>query len=396
MNVRTNRLLLALLAFVYFQNIVIIPSAQAQGEKKVSNRVKKAAIFTYNRAGDALNGHMRALEDLVSAQVVELGFNVISREMATQALNEFPAQPVTESRGHLPGAQLDRILSNNTSALRLAGNLGADYLISTSLSTYGETTKVIKAYGNTITKKICTLRMSYRVAEGVYGGAVISDSVEVKNEVRQTEFESVADGDLLNRLISDGARLIGASLKAKLKTQSGRLELAKSPDVAAFSVTAVLSGISLPDVTVDANGHASVGQKTFPVEAVGVTVELDGAAVGTTPGTFQATPGIHKMRVSREGFKDWERTVNIFNNQKLSVALELSEAGLKRWKEKTGFIANLKRDATLTKGEYEVLIGVSEFLKQSGYRVDTKNAPVTNNNSYQSLFSHEVDSPIIP
>jgi len=35
-------------------------------------------------------------------------------------------------------------------------------------------------------------------------------------------------------------------------------------------------------------------------------------------------------------------------------------------------------------------------LKQSGYRVDTKDVPVTNNNSYQSLFSHDVGSPIIP
>jgi len=394
MNFRTNQILVALLAFVFCQNTVIIPSAKAQGE--AGNRVKKTAIFTYNRAGDAWNGHMRAFEDLVSAQVVELGFDVISREMAIQALNEFPTQPIAEAREHLPGVQLDRIFSNNTSALRLAKNLGADYLISASLTTYGETTKATKAYGNTITKKIGTLRMSYRVAEGVYGGAVISDSVEVKNEVRQTEFESVADGDLYNRLISDGARLIGASLKAKLKTQSGRLDLAASTDLAEFRVTAVLSGISLPDVVVDENGNASVGQKTFPVEAVGVTVELDGAVVGTTPGAFQATPGIHKMRVFREGFKDWERTVNIFNNQKLSVALELSEAGLKRWKDKAEFIANLKRETTLTKGEYEVLIGVSQFLKQSGYRVDTKDVPVTNNNSYQSLFSHDVGSPIIP
>ena len=63
------------------------------------------------------------------------------------------------------------------------------------------------------------------------------------------------------------------------------------------------------------------------VQPLDVTVELDGIAIGSAPGTFQAFPGLHKLRLSREGFKDWERTVNIYAGQKLRVALQMSDAG---------------------------------------------------------------------
>jgi len=48
-----------------------------------------------------------------------------------------------------------------------------------------------------------------------------------------------------------------------------------------------------------------------------VTVELDGIAIGSAPGSFQGFPGLHKLRLSREGFDSWERTVNLYDGQNL-------------------------------------------------------------------------------
>ena len=78
------------------------------------------------------------------------------------------------------------------------------------------------------------------------------------------------------------------------------------------------------------------------------TVEIDGIAVGTAPGQIQAKAGLHKLRVVREGYKPWERTVNFTNGQTLNVGLEMSDAGYARWKESPAFINDLKNGAKLT------------------------------------------------
>ncbi len=105
------------------------------------------------------------LEDFLTSQITEKGFSVISREVVINALNNYPTMGVAvdtqdpinftvdfPSRGTKatgkqtrttegqvsvrPGpAKLDQLLSDNTSALRLAQNMGADYLLVASITT---------------------------------------------------------------------------------------------------------------------------------------------------------------------------------------------------------------------------------------------------------------------
>ena len=108
------------------------------------------------------------------------------------------------------------------------------------------------------------------------------------------------------------------------------------------------------------------------VQPLDVTVELDGIAIGSAPGEFQAYPGLHKLRLSREGFDGWERTVNIYDGQTLRVALQMSAAGYARWADTTAFLATLDNRRKLTDAEVEKINGLAEFFKNSHYRVDTK------------------------
>jgi hypothetical protein len=64
--------------------------------------------------------------------------------------------------------------------------------------------------------------------------------------------------------------------------------------------------------------------------ALGSSVEVDGVAVGSAPGTFQLRPGVHRMRVAKEGYATWEKSVNVFNGQTLNIVMELSAVGLAR------------------------------------------------------------------
>ena len=53
-------------------------------------------------------------------------------------------------------------------------------------------------------------------------------------------------------------------------------------------------------------------------------------AIGTTPGTFQIRPGVHEVRVTREGFATWEKSVAFRDGQTLDIPMELSAAGIAR------------------------------------------------------------------
>jgi hypothetical protein len=124
------------------------------------------------------------------------------------------------------------------------------------------------------------------------------------------------------------------------------------------------------------------GTGNVEMEPLDVTVELDGVALGSAPGLFQARPGLHKLRLSREGFKDWERTINVVDGQQLRVALQMSDAGYARWKDNMAFLQALENDRKLTDAEVKQIEGIAKFFSESHYRVDTKE----NIKIYRSLY----------
>jgi hypothetical protein len=123
---------------------------------------------------------------------------------------------------------------------------------------------------------------------------------------------------------------------------------------------------------ISADNHVIMTNPPVAVQPLDVTVELDGIAIGSAPGAFQAYPGLHKMRLSREGFDAWERTVNIYDGQTLRVALQMSAAGYARWADTTAFLATLDNRRKLTDAEVEKINGLAKFYSESHYRVDTK------------------------
>jgi len=108
------------------------------------------------------------------------------------------------------------------------------------------------------------------------------------------------------------------------------------------------------------------------MQPLDVTVELDGVALGSAPGAFQAYPGLHKLRLSREGFDSWERTINVYDGQTLRVALQMSPEGYARWADTTAFLSTLDNRRKLTDAEAERIRGIAKFFSESHYRVDTK------------------------
>src|SRR6185437_10554412 len=81
------------------------------------------------------------------------------------------------------------------------------------------------------------------------------------------------------------------------------LDKAKFMDqpVAASAAAAVVN------VSASAPAQSSVAITSTPA---GADVEVDGKFVGDTPATVQLSPGDHAIKISKKGYKTWERTLS--------------------------------------------------------------------------------------
>jgi len=335
--------------------------------------LRKTAIIVENRAGTQFDDKISVLEDLVGTRVAGNGYSVISRDVVTQALSGQPNA-------------LDSALNDNSSALRLAQNLGADFILVPSITTYGSEKKTYNGNGIVTLNITYTLRVGYKIVEAGAGGAVRGGTVIATKTIRQTPDLATDDSDLINGLLDDAAGQLADAIVQN--ATSLPTEVAKDSMVN-FQVSCTMTDprqqpILVSALGITADNHIVVTNQPIVVQPLDVTVELDGTALGSAPGDFKAYPGLHKIRLSRDGFDVWERTINVYDGEDLRVALQMDDAGYARWKDTTDFLATLDANRKLTDAEVNKVNGIAEFFKNSHYRVDTKNLP--NVNIYKSLY----------
>jgi hypothetical protein len=342
---------------------------------------RKIAIIVQNRGSAALNDKVPVLEDLVSSRVAGKGFSVISRDDVTRSLKNY-------STGKDPNGELgalDRSLEDNSSALRLAQNLGADYILVPSIVSLGTEKKNYSGNGINTLNITHKLRVAYKIVEAGQGGAVRGGAFTSEKNIRQTADLQTDSSDIINELLDDAAEQLADAIAQNAPSLPA--EVAKAAMVN-FNVSCSMTDprqqpILISALGITADNHVVLTNQPMAVQAMDVTVELDGVALGSAPGSFQGRPGLHKIRLSREGFDTWERTINIYEGQNLRVALQMSNAGYARWADTTAFLATLDANRKLTDAEVKRIEGIAEFFKNSHYRVDTKeNIHVT----YKSLF----------
>ena len=403
--------LIAVAALLSFGNVY----AQTAATSAPTATQKKILIIVENRAGANLNDKISVLEDLVSSRVAGNDFSVVSRDVAVNALKTYPTLGVsattksaatdrlTSAPDHLTvkaeteqtdsahiaatpdTTQLDQALSDNTTALRLAQNLNVDYILIPSITSYGTEKKSYNGNGIQTLNITHRLRVSYKIVEAAAGGAVRGGAFVSESTTRDTAGLQVDSTDTLNSLLDDAAGQLADAIVGDAVTLTN--EVAKVGMVS-FSVACTMTDprqqpILVSAVSVSADNKL-VTSAPAPVQAMDVTVELDGVALGSAPGDFKALPGLHKIRLTREGFDDWARTINIYDGQTLHVALQMSAAGYQKWKDTTDFLATLDANRKLTDAEVKQIEGVAEFYKNSHYRIDASNAP--NVNIYKGLY----------
>ncbi len=345
-----------------------------QQEREAVSKTYKTAIFVSNRAGKDYDDKVASLEDYVTGQVTDLGVSVISRETASNAVAKLDGAAANAT---------DTALAQGASAVRLAQTLGADYLLQVTLTGFDTSARSIDAYGVQAVNVTDTLRVTYKILDGQTGASLTADTVKVSKLVQQSQTSVSAQFDVLDELLAAASKKVAASLKTRIG--AGRIGTpAAAQGLVAVTIQTEAADLTIPDVRIGIENTVSISDSKFKVSPLSVTVEVDGVAVGSAPGDITVKPGLSKIRVTREGFKPWERTVNFMKGQKLTVALEMSDEGYARWKDSTGFLNGLKNGAKLTDGEVKILEGKAKALEQSGFKVNTTAAPAVNvnNNGY--------------
>lgn len=328
----------------------------------------KSVVLVSNRAGSEWDGKIRVLEDHLAAQLTDLGFSILTREVVVDSLRTFDPAVASLPR---PADGLEAQLTEQSSALRLAQNLGVNYIIQASLSSIGTKDVVAKAYGVETKSQERALRLSYRLLDASNGGSLTGDTVRVSTVVQQTTNAETQRDGVVDDLLDEAAGRVVDSLRVRVA--AGRVP---APGALAERVTLTVrleaSDLMIPDVRIGPENTVSISESRYRLSPLDASVEIDGVAVGSAPGALSVRPGFSKLRITRDGFAPWERTINAVEGQTLSIALTLSESGYARWKDATAFINGLKDGARLTDAQVKVLEGYGKMLSESFSRMDTK------------------------
>jgi len=343
-------------------------TTNVQTERAAVSKTFSAAVVITNRAGKDYDDKISVLEDLLSARITDLGFSLLSREVVVDNLRKFDPNSVSAAR---PADSLDAQLTDQSSALRLAQNMGADYIVQASIASYAATKRTVTAYGNTLNNYDYTLRVTYKILDASGGGSLTGDVAKATRTEQATANASSEVQGIFDDLLDEATAQITSSLRTRIA--AGKIT---APKPAATLVTITImpeaADLFIPDVRINAENVVTVGESKFKVTPLNATVEVDGVAVGTAPGKITLRPGFSKLRISREGFDAWERTISASEGQVLNVAMKMSAAGYARFKDATSFLNELKNGTKLTDAEVKKIEGEAKSLENSFFKVDTK------------------------
>jgi hypothetical protein len=377
------------------------PPPAAEGPPPALKR--KAAIIVFNNAGTALNAHVPVLESQLSSRLASGSLTIISREATARALKVYPlgpsqVQPVFDPNAtdqnlvadrNTLGTRADRHLSDNTSAMRLAQNLGADFLLLVTLNTIGVNEQAFKDENVEFVAVDAVLQANYTLFDTAHGGATAGDDFELKRRMKVGTSQRRNDGNLINELVRAAAERIALSIADTAATSAPPAPQAGATEITIIAGVQGLDGnpLMLPDIRVGRDNTVIKGARPMPIQANG-TVEIDGIAMGSTPVRILILPGLHRLRIWADGYRDYEATITAAPGLTLSPTLQLSDAAILRWQEMQAFLVTLDAARKITEAQVKVLEGYAQFLKQSHIRLTnlTVVRPVSRFDLFQGLY----------
>jgi len=257
----------------------------------------------------------------------------------------------------------------NLATLNEARLMGASYVLVATLGGLEAEISQYEGHGVETENIIYELSFSYRLLQANDSKALLGSTGSVRRTFRQTDSSRRASSDAPAPLLRTAARVIAGEVNARIQPED--LSISQTDNqLVTFNVRAVGMGMSLPEVVRLDDGELYVTGERSDVVLDAVTVLLDGITVGTAPGEFESSPGLQEITLQRDGYEDWQRTINAREGLNLVVRLSPTDEERKRFQEDALFLENLRTGRALTDAEVERIEGMAQMLRQSGYRWD--------------------------
>ncbi len=333
----------------------------------------RMAIFVKQRPVSVAPEKVSVFEDLVSADATGPGVQIIRREDLVNAVNRIAPAGPNAGTDLLGSEAVDRILSNQTSAVQLAAQMKADVILTASITALQRFKRRLDdpSTGTHTDVDQWTLVTTYGLIDGVTGASLAAGTVQSDYAKRDTP-ELKVEVDAIDVLLRDAANRIGAAVRATVADTRTRLAATPAADVM-VKFSAVLADLSIPDVRTNEAGEYVVGANNYNLQPMNVMVKVDGVAMGAAPGAFPLRPGLHRARFERPGLEPMEMMVNAREGLEISVPLQFTPEGRANWQRDAVFFNDLKNGAVMRDAELIKVRAVADFLKQSNIRIDTTN-----------------------
>lgn len=300
-------------------------SAELAPKPEPARPSPRVAIFVKNQSTKLfLSEEVDPVRDVIAAELAGQGMVIMDTAQVVEEFRRYKVTTTEERLGLIDG------LFTGGSVTRVAQMLQCDYIV--LISIISADARVRDMSGDKI--KTYQLMLSVKVMESSQGTSVYGKNFQERYPVN-VGYTSPDDSVYFHDLVYNAAEKIGVTL-AKSAPQWRAPEPADTRLVS-FSVRTTIdqlingleNGVRAPNELLD-EMRRIVG---------GVTVELDGATIGSTPGVFKATPGLHQVRINRQWMQPWQEVVNIQEGLELSIGLELSTEGLAKFQSLEGFRA---------------------------------------------------------
>ncbi len=312
---------------------------------------KKIAVFVQNRTRVAgMDDEIDGVRDRLGAALAEVdGFEVVDSAQVADAFTRYKVSAADERAGLVAG------VFTGGSVPRIAQMLGCDYIAAATVVNATALKRNIGGRQSTV----FTLRMTLKVMDAT--GASVDG---LPTWVRQLPILDAGDADAMDyyqMLFDQWATDVTKAVAAK--APRWRRPAAVAAPVP-FTVTTTIDDVV---AALESQTKGTQGEQLQELRRVvgGATIELDGAVIGSAPGSFRATPGLHQLRVTREWMKPYAATVTVYEGLALQIALEMSDEGIAKWGGVEALRADVARRYADAARERGVKINVN--LDSSGW-----------------------------
>ena len=299
---------------VKYVTTTVVESVSVEQEKPAP---KKIAVFVQNRTRLAgMDDEVDGVRDRLSSALAEIdGLSVMDSAQVADTFRRYKVTVGEEKAGLVSG------IFSGGSIPAISKMLGCDYIAAATIVNASVANRNV---GGRLAS-VYTIRMTLKIMDST--GASVDG---MPTWVRQMPILDAVDDPMnyYQMLFDQWSSDVTAAVAQK------SLKWRKPSPVAGGLVSFYISTTidktvaELESQTKGANGEQLQELRRI---AGGVTVEIDGAVIGSSPGPLKTTPGLHQMRVTRPWMEPYTATVLINEGSSFDIALEMSEEGMRKW-----------------------------------------------------------------